>query len=330
MKRCANCEANLAIDCEMGKSNEMNDMEPPAGVAGSMQVGITMMNADEMNAGVADAPRADQPSSTLLERIGVVKFAERRPEVDECDLCEAALPGYALEDWSSEDKAWIEEHTKTCRYCRNELTHFMAVDKLLDKCGNIGPCPLPELPVLKHQLPKRRAAYGKIDSPIGELLVAVSDKGVCEIGFAWMDNEKQFAERLSGRGFVAEPDQHQIDMVAGQLQEYFAGERSQFAVPLDFSGLSPFTKAVLDATYEVPFGETRTYREIAERIGSPKATRAVGNALHNNPIPLIVPCHRILPTSTKMKLGGYAGGVETKQRLLSLEGVLPQNPFLFS
>jgi methylated-DNA-[protein]-cysteine S-methyltransferase len=314
----------------MGKSYEMNDMEPPAGVAGSMQVGMTMMNADEMNAGVADAPRADQPSSTLLERIGVVKFAERRPEVDECDLCEAALPGSALEDWSSEDKAWIEEHTKTCRYCRNELTHFMAVDKLLDKCGNVGPCPLPKLPVLKHQLPKRRAAYGTIDSPIGELLVAVSDKGVCEIGFAWMDNEKQFAERLSGRGFVAEPDQHQIDMVAIQLQEYFAGERSQFAVPLDFSGLSPFTKAVLDATYEVPFGETRTYREIAERIGSPKATRAVGNALHNNPIPLIVPCHRILPTSTKLKLGGYAGGVETKQRLLSLEGVLPQNPILFS
>ena len=151
----ANCEANLAIGCETDICNEMNDMEPPAGVAGSMQVGMTKMNADEMNAGVADAPRANQSSSTLLERIGVVKFAERRPEVDDCDLCEAALPGYALKDWSSEDKAWIEEHTKTCRYCRNELTHFMAVDKLLDKCGDIGPCPLPTLPVLKHQLDRK-------------------------------------------------------------------------------------------------------------------------------------------------------------------------------
>jgi len=166
-------------------------------------------------------------------------------------------------------------------------------------------------------------------SPIGDLLVAVSDKGVCEIGFAWMDDEAGFADRLSDRGFMPEPDQHQINMVAAQLEEYFSGERNRFAVPLDLSGLTPFTRAVLDATSEVPFGETRTYRQIAERIGRPKATRAVGNALHNNPIPLIVPCHRILPTSATMKLGGYAGGVETKERLLCLEGVLPQSPPLF-
>lgn len=330
MRHSANCAMNSAIDYEAGNPNEMKDIEPPAGVAGSMQVGMTMMNADEMNAGVADAPRADQSSSTLLERIGVVKFAERRPDVDDCDLCEAALPGYALKDWSPEDKAWIEAHTKTCGYCRNELAHFMAVDKLLDTCCKTEPCLLPELPVLKHQQAARHAAYGRIKSPIGDLFVAVSDTGVCEIGFSWIDSEHQFADRLGDRGFVATRDQHQIELVEVQLQEYFAGTRNQFAVPIDFSGLTPFTKAVLDATNEIPFGEVRTYREIAEQIGRPKATRAVGNALHNNPIPIIVPCHRILPTSTNMKIGGYGGGVETKLRLLSLEGVLPQSPMLFT
>lgn len=306
----------------------MNTKEPPAGGAGTTEVGMTMMHADDTHAGGASATHGDQPSSALLERIGVARLAAERPDID-CEICEAALPGYALEEWPPEDRAWIEAHTKTCGYCRNEMAHFISVDKLLDQCCQTGPCALPELPALKHAAPKRPAAYGRMHSPIGDLLVAVSDSGVCEIGFAWMDNEAAFADRLSERGFVPEPDQHQINMVAAQLQEYFSGERNRFAVPLDLSGLTPFTKAVLDATYEVPFGETRTYRQIAERIGRPKATRAVGNALHNNPIPLIVPCHRILPTSASKKLGGYAGGVETKERLLCLEGVLPKSPMLF-
>ena len=307
----------------------MDTKEPPAGGAGTTEVGMTMMHADDTHAGVASATHGDQPSSALLERIGVVKLVEQRPDIDVCDICEAALPGYALEDWPPEDRAWIELHTQTCRHCRNEMTHFISIDKLLDKCCETEECVLPDLPVLKHAAPKRHASYGRMHSPIGDLLVAVSDKGVCEIGFAWMDTDAEFADRLSDRGFMPEPDQHQINMVAAQLEEYFSGERNRFSVPLDLSGLTPFTRAVLDATYDVPFGETRTYRQIAERIGRPKATRAVGNALHNNPIPLIVPCHRILPTSTNMKLGGYAGGVETKERLLSLEGVLPQRPALF-
>jgi methylated-DNA-[protein]-cysteine S-methyltransferase len=102
------------------------------------------------------------------------------------------------------------------------------------------------------------------------------------------------------------------------LAEYFSGKRSRFQVPLDYSGLTPFTRSVLDATAEVPFGELRTYRQIAERVGRPRATRAVGNALHRNPIPVIIPCHRIVRSDAS--IGGYGGGVAIKEQLLHLEG----------
>lgn len=231
------------------------------------------------------------------------------------------MPAYVLGDLEQVDKAWIDQHTSSCNYCRNELQCFEQLDTLVDQCCALETGELPPLPLLPLKTVHPEAAYGKIESPIGDLFVAVSDAGVCEIGFGWMDDETGFENRLAHRGFNPMRNQTRIMEIAGELNEYFSGRRNHFGVPLDFSGLTPFSRAVLEATSSVPFGETRTYQEIAKEIGNPGASRAVGNALNKNPIPLIVPCHRILPTGKG--IGKYAGGVEAKQRLLTLEGAIP-------
>ena len=106
-----------------------------------------------------------------------------------------------------------------------------------------------------------------------------------------------------------------------ELAEYFAGERRAFEVPLDLSGWPPFTRKILEELCKVPYGETLTYGELAARAGSPRAARAVGQAMAANPLPIIIPCHRVLASNGT--LGGYSGreGVKTKARLLELEGV---------
>lgn len=237
--------------------------------------------------------------------------AARNPKNDPCDLCEDALPGYVLDDLVAADRTWIVEHTESCSYCRNELNSFEALDDLLDLCGS---------EVEASATPGARASWGTFDSPIGPLSVAVSDKGVCEIGFGWIEDDRKFSARLIDRGFVPVKDQAALLPVMHELNDYFAGSRDQFDLPVDLGGLTEFSRSVLNATASVPFGETRTYAEIAKAIGKPGATRAVGNALNKNPVPLIVPCHRIVPTGGG--IGKYAGTPQVKERLLTLEGAL--------
>jgi methylated-DNA-[protein]-cysteine S-methyltransferase len=106
--------------------------------------------------------------------------------------------------------------------------------------------------------------------------------------------------------------------IARELREYALGRRREFDLPLDWSAIKPFQRAVLMAARKIPFGETRSYGWIAHEIGNPRASRAVGQALHNNPVPIIVPCHRVLASNGG--LGGYAGGLALKKKLLQLEG----------
>jgi methylated-DNA-[protein]-cysteine S-methyltransferase len=111
-----------------------------------------------------------------------------------------------------------------------------------------------------------------------------------------------------------------LDAVRRELDEYFAGRRTEFDTPIDWAQLAGFTRKVLRATARIGYGKTGTYASVASRAGSPRAVRAAGNALGANPIPVIVPCHRVLRTGGA--LGGYAGGPERKEYLLRLEGVL--------
>jgi O-6-methylguanine DNA methyltransferase len=152
--------------------------------------------------------------------------------------------------------------------------------------------------------------------------VAVTDEGVCEIGFGVYETQDEYRRRLEARGFAPVADADAVAPLAAQLEEYFLGRRRRFDLPLDFTGVTPFTRSVLEATAAVPFGHLSTYRQIADRIGRPRATRAVGNALGRNPIPVVVPCHRVVRSDAT--LGGYTGGLGIKQHLLSLEGVVPK------
>ena len=151
--------------------------------------------------------------------------------------------------------------------------------------------------------------YCYLDTPIGELLLAGDIDALSLVGFPegamrrepepdWIYNEKPFAEAIR------------------QLNEYFAGERQDFDLPLRLDG-TEFQLLVLQELRRIPYGETASYRDVAERIGRPKAMRAVGAANGRNPIPIIVPCHRVIGSSGD--LTGFGGGLDTKEALLRLE-----------
>lgn len=151
-----------------------------------------------------------------------------------------------------------------------------------------------------------------IDSPVGKLKLVGSDDGLAAV--LW---EKDNPNRV--RLGVTEENGHHPVLVETekQLSEYFAGSRRAFSMKLNFVGTT-FQKKVWNALLEIPFGETRSYQQLAERIGAPKAARAVGAANGKNPISIISPCHRVIGSSGA--LTGFAGGLATKQMLLELEG----------
>jgi methylated-DNA-[protein]-cysteine S-methyltransferase len=290
---------------------------------------MAMKTADTAATGSASADPVRQSTSVPSKRHATVHLSELVAEDDDgCDVCIEALPGYVLGDLDAVDTHWIEEHTSTCSSCQDELVCYKGVDMLVERCCSLDTLPLPPLPLVRTPRALQPVSCQRVQSPLGDLLVAVSNAGVCEIGFGWMENEDDFSGRLAERGLSPSWSSDSTVEIAKELSQYFDGARREFAVPLDYSGLTPFTRSVLEATAAVPFGETRTYRDIAIAIGKPNATRAVGNALHRNPIPLVVPCHRIVKTGSG--LGGYAGGVDAKRVLLSLEGVIPRQSPLFA
>ncbi|HEY7197978.1 MAG TPA: methylated-DNA--[protein]-cysteine S-methyltransferase [Gaiellaceae bacterium] len=163
------------------------------------------------------------------------------------------------------------------------------------------------------------AAYDLVDSPIGSLLVGVSQRGLCRIAFD-PDPELEL-DGLAGRiGPRVLRVARRIDPVRRELDEYFEGRRTAFEVDVDLSGIPAFQEAVLRELTRVPYAETSTYGALAERVGRPRAARAVGGALNRNPVPIIVPCHRIVGSTGS--LVGYGGGLERKRALLELEGTV--------
>lgn len=178
---------------------------------------------------------------------------------------------------------------------------------------------------------RRAAIREKLLTAFSEIRLAVFETRIGWIGVAW-----------TARGIVAlnlpraSRDQALRDLrrdyrtaslienapveIVRELREYVAGRRQRFDLKLDWSALKPFQRAVLETAKQIPFGETRSYGWIAKQIGKPRASRAVGQALGANPIPIILPCHRVI--SGDGGLGGYAGGLPLKRKLLSLEGAI--------
>ncbi|MDH4333944.1 MAG: methylated-DNA--[protein]-cysteine S-methyltransferase [Chloroflexota bacterium] len=185
----------------------------------------------------------------------------------------------------------------------------------------------PDAPGFAEALARRAAdaglldvAYATADSPMGELTVFVTPRGLVRLAYPGEPQGELMAElaaRVSPRILRAPGP---TDEVRRELDDYFSGRRRAFEVPLDWSLVRGFARGVLRATAEVPFGAVTTYGWVAAEAGSPRGARAAGNALGSNPIPIVLPCHRVLHADGG--LGGYTGGLDRKRFLLTLEGSL--------
>jgi methylated-DNA-[protein]-cysteine S-methyltransferase len=162
-------------------------------------------------------------------------------------------------------------------------------------------------------------AYARLDSPVGTLMLASTPQGLARLAYVDEGQEdavmQQIAARLSPRMLSAP---RRLDEPRRELDEYFAGRRRDFDLTLDLRLLSDFTRRILAATAEIPYGAVSTYKDVAAAAGSPRGSRAAGNALGSNPLPIVLPCHRVVHSSGG--LGGYTGGVARKRVLLAIEG----------
>jgi methylated-DNA-[protein]-cysteine S-methyltransferase len=167
-------------------------------------------------------------------------------------------------------------------------------------------------------------AYTTADSPFGSLLLAKTPRGLVRVGLPNQDSDEllvDLAKRVSPRVLEAPGE---LDAVRRELDLYFEGKLDSFDLPLDWRLSGGFRQRVLRAINRIPYGQTRSYTEMARKAGNERAVRAAGTACGSNPIPLVVPCHRVLRTGGA--LGGYGGGLPMKEALLQLEGVLDESP----
>lgn len=189
----------------------------------------------------------------------------------------------------------------------------------------LGPVAPDTLHRLHADLEWRAARAGLVDigyattsTPVGELLVAVSPNGLVRIAFQSEGHEavvQALADSVSPRVLESRA---MVGPVLRQLDEYFGGHRKGFEIELDLGAIRGFRRAVLDHLRHIEYGSTQSYAQVATSVGSPTAVRAVGTACGANPIPVVVPCHRVLRSDGT--IGGYLGGLEAKQILLALEG----------
>ncbi len=164
-------------------------------------------------------------------------------------------------------------------------------------------------------------SYAAADSPFGALLLVATKRGLARVAFPEEDADavlQRLATRISPRIVRASSP---LEAARRELDEYFDGRRTQFELALDWTLVGPFGRRVLGAASRIPYGGSLTYAQVAAQVGSPRGSRAAGNALGANPIPIVVPCHRVLRSGGA--LGGYAGGLERKRLLLELEGAVP-------
>lgn len=159
--------------------------------------------------------------------------------------------------------------------------------------------------------------YSVVDSPLGPLWIAVGPRGLSVISYGAEPNATDLGRLIRTYGPGILPDPRRTSSVERELDQYFNGRRRAFDVDVDLSGLTPFQRRVLRATARIPYGDLLTYKTVARRAGNEAAARAAGAAVGANPIPIVVPCHRVIASDGT--LGGYAGGLDAKRRLLAIE-----------
>jgi methylated-DNA-[protein]-cysteine S-methyltransferase len=182
-----------------------------------------------------------------------------------------------------------------------------------------APSPLPDIEAAATAAGLLDVAYATLDSPVGRLLLAATPRGLVRL--AYLDGgepEDTVLEQLSARvspRILAAPGR--LDEPRRELDQYFGAARSRFEIPIDWQLTRGFGRRVLEATARIPFGSVSTYKQVATEAGSPRGSRAAGNALGANPLPIVVPCHRVLHSTGG--LGGYTGGLDRKRLLLGIE-----------
>jgi methylated-DNA-[protein]-cysteine S-methyltransferase len=164
-------------------------------------------------------------------------------------------------------------------------------------------------------------SFDVADTQIGPLLLAVTERGLCRISFdPEPDRETETLARTFGVRVLRAP--RELDPVRRELEEYFEGRRRDFDLPLDLRGREGFSRDILERLAKVPYGEITTYKSLAVEAGNPRAARAVGTIMNRNPIPIVLPCHRVVGSNGS--LVGYGGGLERKRLLLDLEAGTPR------
>ena len=221
----------------------------------------------------------------------------------ECTYSEDDVLAYVAGELDAETDLEMSVHMADCEGCREEAADFKALDRVVADCCR-----------------DEAVRWHTFESPFGRMFAAGTSKGVARL--TWRDvGEEEFlawmAEEFPGRPLIR--DAEALAVVEREVTEYFRGERSEFDMELDLSALSEFERQVLEELTEaIRFGQVIPYSTLAKRLGKPKAARAVGNAVGANPVPIIVPCHRVVRLDGS--LGGYGGGIEYKERLLEIEG----------
>ncbi|MCG8468475.1 MAG: methylated-DNA--[protein]-cysteine S-methyltransferase [Gemmatimonadetes bacterium] len=209
---------------------------------------------------------------------------------------------WVLGDVDEAEEQGLTAHLASCSSCLERAAEYRALEHSADACRT-GP-------VIR---------WRGFKTPFGTVRIAASRDGLIDLSWQ-MPSDDEFIARLERRHSETPVvcDCDELEPAEEQLCEYFDRERRSFDLPIDLSALTPFQQEVLDATARLGFGEVATYAEIAERVGRPAASRAVGNALGQNPVAIIVPCHRVVRTDGT--LGGYTGGLRYKKVLLDIEG----------
>lgn len=235
-----------------------------------------------------------------------------------CLVAERAMPAELLGELDSVEERWLKAHIADCPRCAAAYAAFTRLGQSLDRIAP-GAATTRKPPSLAATLGVREAFHDTMETPIGPLLAAVSDEGLCAV--SWIrDGGRELAIRdLEHRGYLATRDPVVVAPALAQLREYFSGTRKHFDLPLDLTGVSAFTRRALTGILDLGYGDVRTYGDVARLIGQPGATQAIGNAMGRNPIPVVVPCHRVIRADGTM--GHYTGGADIKKALLALEGV---------
>ena len=244
-----------------------------------------------------------------------------------CRAIEPDLVATATGDALPGAEARVEQHVATCRSCRHEMDRYRSIDRIV---GDMRRAPVlgdradvvrGDLEYRLAELRRKAVSCRTWQSPLGPMLIAKSEQGVVLVEY--LDSERGVAasRALRRAGVEILPDETETEAFYQQILEYLAGERTRLAWPLDFRlAGSDFQREVLQATAALPYGGVTSYARLAREIGRPTATRAVAQALRRNPLPIVVPCHRVVGGTGA--LVGYAGDkLGLKERLLSLEGV---------